>query len=96
MLCNNTDFENEKLKDELEYRQKTAHNLVSATVLGKTHGDPELGFKYIGSGSGIKVGAAVLSQGYLIGKIVSVDSFTSKVLLVTDPYKARLMLKLVN
>ncbi|MHB8871271.1 MAG: rod shape-determining protein MreC [Candidatus Doudnabacteria bacterium] len=79
-------LENEKLRDELEYRQRTAHNLVSATVLGK---DPS-GFSQslvlnIGSGSGIKVGAAVLSQGYLIGKIVSVDSFTSKVLLVTDP-----------
>ncbi len=79
-------LENEKLREELAFRQKTSLNLVSATVLGK---DPT-GFSQslvlnIGKSSGIKVGAAVLSEGFLIGKIVSVDTFTSKVLLVTDP-----------
>lgn len=38
-----------------------------------------------GSGSGIAVGMAVLSQGVVIGVIDSVQSSTSRIMLITDP-----------
>lgn len=79
-------LENDKLKKELNYRQTGRFNLVSATVIGK---DPT-GFSQAviidaGANDGIEAGSGVLAQGVLIGKVVSVDEFTSKVLLVTDP-----------
>jgi rod shape-determining protein MreC len=79
-------IENEKLKKELNYRATAPFELISGTVIGK---DPT-GFSQavilnIGSSDGVKEGAGVLAQGVLIGKVISVESFTSKVLLVTDP-----------
>jgi len=79
-------LENEILKKELNYRQSTNLDLVSADVIAK---DPT-GFSQtltldIGANQGIKEGDAVLAQGVLVGKIIFLDQFTSKVLLITDP-----------
>lgn len=81
--------ENEKLKKELGYRKTAAMNLISATAIA---GDPT-GFSQslllnVGSRDGIEVGAAVLAQGVFVGKISSVNDFTSRVTLVTDPDSA--------
>ncbi len=79
-------LENDKLKKELGYRGTSPYQLISGTVIGK---DPT-GFSQaiminVGSKDGVHQGAAVLAQGVLIGKIVTVQSNTSKVLLITDP-----------
>lgn len=79
-------LENEKLKKELGYRDNSKFSLIPGTVVGM---DPT-GYSQsvvlnIGSSNGVRNGAAVLSEGVLIGKIISTESFTSKVLLITDP-----------
>lgn len=79
-------LENEMLKKELGYRQQSQHELIPANVIAK---DPT-GFSAsitinAGTNQGIRLGQAVLSQGVLVGKIIEADSFTSRVLLVTDP-----------
>lgn len=78
-------LENEKFKKELSYRETSGLDFVSATAIAK---DPS-GFSQslilnVGSNNGVQVGAAVLSQGVLVGKITSVDNFTSRVTLITD------------
>jgi rod shape-determining protein MreC len=79
-------LENEKLRRELDFRSTSPLSFISANVISK---DPTgLRQSYVisaGSQDGVKVGAAVLSQGVFIGKIASVDTFTSEVLLITDP-----------
>lgn len=79
-------LENEMLRKELGYRGQSKHELISASVIAK---DPT-GFSAsvtinAGLNQGIRIGQAVLSQGVLVGKIIEADSFTSRVLLVTDP-----------
>ena len=81
--------ENAVLEKELNYRQTVNYNLVSANVIAR---DP-IGYSQtitldIGNNQGISVGDAVIAQGVLIGKISSVQSFTSKALLITDPTSA--------
>jgi rod shape-determining protein MreC len=79
-------LENEKLKKELDYRDESPLQFISARVIGK---DPTNFSQTLilnaGENKGVKNGAAVLSQGVFIGKIVSVSSFTSQIMLVTDP-----------
>ena len=79
-------LENQVLRQELNYRQNTTLNIVSAQVIGN---DPT-GFTQeevanVGSSSGIKAGDAVLAQGVLVGRITEVAAATSKFTLVTDP-----------
>ena len=79
-------LENENLRKELAFRQENALQLLSAAVIGK---DPT-GFSQTlvinaGTDQNVRQGAAVLSQGVFVGKIVEVNSFTSKVMLITDP-----------
>ncbi|GAC1412278.1 MAG: rod shape-determining protein MreC [Candidatus Doudnabacteria bacterium] len=79
-------LENERLKKDLGYRDNSKYALIPATVVGI---DPT-GFSQsillnVGSSNGVRVGAAILSEGVLVGKIVSTESFTSKALLISDP-----------
>lgn len=79
-------LENDRLKKELGYRDTAPFALISATVISK---DPT-GFNQAiilnaGAHDGVWQGAAVLAQGVLVGKIISVEEFTSKAMLVTDP-----------
>ncbi len=78
--------ENDILKKELSYRDVQKFELISGTVIAS---DPT-GFSQtviinIGSSEGVQQGSAVLAQGVLVGRVSSVDTFTSKVLLITDP-----------
>jgi rod shape-determining protein MreC len=79
-------LENERLKKELDYREESPLEFISVKVIGK---DPTNFSKTLilnaGENKGIKNGAAVLSQGIFVGKIVNVNSFTSQLMLVTDP-----------
>ncbi|MDB4940026.1 MAG: rod shape-determining protein MreC [Candidatus Doudnabacteria bacterium] len=79
-------LENEKLKKELGYKDLSKYQLIPGTVIGMDPtGYSQAVVLNIGSNDGVRVGAAVLSEGVLVGKIITVESFTSKVLLVTDP-----------
>ncbi len=79
-------LENEKLKKELAYRAVPKFSLISATVIAKDPtGYSQAVILNVGASDGVTAGAGVMAQGVLIGKIVSVEGFTSKVLLVTDP-----------
>lgn len=79
-------LENNILKQELDYRGTAPFKLVPADVIAK---DPTAYNQSVtidaGSSSGVALGDAVVAQGVLIGKVSSVDTYTSKVLLVTDP-----------
>jgi rod shape-determining protein MreC len=78
-------LENELLKKELDYKNKSAHQLQSCSILSM---DPQntsdamvLG---CGNDTGIKPGQAVISQGYLLAKIVYVGNQTSTAVLITN------------
>ena len=86
VALNEYQLENEVLKKELNYRDSTSINLISGEVIAQ---DPT-GFSQtitldIGQRDGVTVGAGVLAQGVLIGKITDVEDITSKALLITDP-----------
>ncbi|MDQ3018738.1 MAG: rod shape-determining protein MreC [bacterium] len=78
-------LENELLKNELKFIGKTGLQLEPCTVLSI---DPqELSDAVVlncAEPQGIKEGQAVISNGYLIGKIVYVGSYTSTALLITN------------
>lgn len=79
-------LENERLRTELGYRKDSPLNFAAAKVISR---DPT-NFSQtvvidIGADQGIKEGAAVLSEGVLVGRVSNVQSFTSSVMLVTDP-----------
>ncbi len=82
-------LQNEMLKKELGFRDTAKFNLIPGTVIAK---DPsafsETIIINIGSKDGVQTGSGVLSQGVLIGRISEVETFTSKVLLVTDSHSA--------
>ncbi len=77
--------ENELLKNELKFVSTAPFELEPCTVLSV---DPqELSDAMVlncGGSRGIQEGQAVISSGYLIGKIVYVGSYTSTALLITN------------
>lgn len=77
--------ENDLLKQELNFKKQADLQLESCNVLSI---DPqELSDAMVlscGSGQGIKEGQAVLSNGFLIGKIVYVGNYTSTALLISN------------
>ena len=78
-------FENEQLRKLLDEQVASSTNLVSARVILDKQ-SPYLNSFIINSGSNkkIKNGMAVLDGKYFIGRIVDVNFFSSRVLLVTD------------
>ena len=78
-------FENEQLRKLLDEQIISSTNLVSARVILDKQ-SPYLNSFIINSGSNkeIKNGMAVLDGKYFIGRIVDVNFFSSRVLLVTD------------
>lgn len=77
--------ENEALRQELGFAAKAPYGLVPCTVLSQN----PVGFSdslvlNCGSDQGIEVGQAVISGGYLVAKIVYVDSHSSTALLATS------------
>lgn len=82
---NNMAQENELLKRELEFVQKSPLVLEPCTVLAQ---DPEGVTNTIvlncGSGKGVRSGQAVMSDGKLVGKIFIVNNSTSTATLMTN------------
>lgn len=77
--------ENELLKNELDFRNKSAYQLAPCTILSR---DPQnISDALIldcGEDSGIKVGQAVISNGYLVAKVVFVGRLNSTAVLITN------------
>ena len=78
-------FENKQLRKLLDEQVTSSTNLVSARVILDKH-SPYLNSFIINSGSNkkIKNGMAALDGKYFIGRIVDVNFFSSRVLIVTD------------
>ena len=78
-------FENEQLRKLLDEQIISSTNLVSARVILDKQ-SPYLNSFIINSGSNkkIKNGMAVIDGKYFIGRIVDVNFFSSRVLLITD------------
>ena len=78
-------FENEQLRKLLDEQVTSSTNLVSARVILDKR-SPYLNSFIINSGSNkkIKNGMAALDGKYFVGRIVDVNFFSSRVLLVTD------------
>lgn len=78
-------LENDLLKKELDYKNKSSYQLQSCSILSM---DPQnttdamiLG---CGNDTGIKIGQAVISQGYLVAKVVYVGNQTATAVLITN------------
>jgi rod shape-determining protein MreC len=82
-------LENDTLKKELAYRNTAKSNLISADVISKDPTDFSQTITLnIGSNQSINEGDGVLAQGVFVGKIISVQSFTAKAQLISDPQSA--------
>ncbi len=83
VLMNQYKLENEALRNELGFVHSTALQLESCSVLAI---DPQqlTGTMVLDCGEdrGIAEGQAVISQGYLVGKVVAVGRSTSTILLI--------------
>lgn len=78
--------ENDHLRQLLGSQARLPHEVLIAEVVGIL--PTPLSFQLIidkGSDAGLQEGQAVLDAQGLIGQIISVSAFTSRVLLVTDP-----------
>lgn len=77
--------ENESLKKQLGFIESTNHKTLAAAVLAK---DPSSFLKAIiinrGSKDGVKKNMAVVSDGFLVGRVQEVNTDNSKVILLTD------------
>ncbi|MDO8513455.1 MAG: rod shape-determining protein MreC [bacterium] len=77
--------ENKLLKGELKFVQSTNLQLISANIILKSpSGFIDSVVINKGSRKGIKINQAVISQGFLIGKINKVYKNTSEVILITS------------
>ncbi|HMQ01495.1 MAG TPA: rod shape-determining protein MreC [Candidatus Doudnabacteria bacterium] len=78
-------IENELLKAELDFVSRFPYSLQPCTVLSL---DPQNTTDAIilncGESTGIKVGQGVVSEGYLIAKVVHVGNFNSTAILITN------------
>ena len=76
---------NELLRNELKFKAQSKLVLESCSLLAV---DPqELSDALVmscGAGQGIEVGQAVISQGYLIAKVVQVGTYTSTAILISN------------
>lgn len=79
-------LENDRLKQLLDLKNKAAYQTVSAVVIGK---DFNLFHPYFiidkGRKSGIKKYSPVLTYRGLVGKVLEVGHYSSKVMLINDP-----------
>lgn len=77
--------ENETLRKELEFSQNTKLQLVSCAVLSRNpFGLTETLVLSCGTGQGVSVGQAVVSQGFLVGKIILADKGSATAQLITN------------
>src|SRR6185503_10041230 len=82
-------LENELLRKEFDYQQRSPYQLQPCSVLSI---DPqELSDAIVvacGEDDGVKEGQAIISEGFLVGKVVFVGSHTSTAVLVTNAQSA--------
>lgn len=82
-------IENELLKNQLNFQAKSEYNLQPCTVLSL---DPQNTSDAIvlncGEDTGIKAGLGVVSNGYLVAKIVHVGKYNSTAVLLTSNQSA--------
>jgi rod shape-determining protein MreC len=78
-------LENQALRKELGFAESSKQPLVPCTVLAKNpFGLTDALVLNCGSEQGVSQGQAVVSQGYLVGKIILADKKTSTALLATN------------
>ena len=78
--------ENERLKEVLDFRKTVPYTTIPAQVIGRDSSNWS-GSIIIDKGlnHGIRQNKAVLSVKGLVGRVIEVGRFSSKVLLITDP-----------
>jgi len=78
--------ENENFRKELELAPRDKYNLLSALVIGRESGGySEIIYINRGEKDGVKKDMAVLvNEGILIGRVIDVEKYTSKIRLVID------------
>ncbi len=77
--------ENEALRNELGFAKTAKHSLAPCTVLSNDpFGSGGALILNCGSNAGVEIGQAVVSQGYLVAKIVYVGKDSSTALLITN------------
>lgn len=84
-LYKQAEEENQQLKEALNFTKSLPYKFISAQIIAKSNN--YLHQEYIinaGKRDGIKKWQMVLSNNYLVGRIVSVSENTSNLLLITD------------
>lgn len=77
--------ENDLLKSELGFREKSPYTLQPCTIISRdSQSTSDAIILNCGSKEGLAEGQAVISQGYLIAKIVYVGNFSSTAVLITN------------
>src|SRR6185436_8488261 len=77
--------ENEALRNELGFVKSSKYNLIPCTVLSSNpFGGPEGLVLNCGQGQGVEEGEAIISQGYMVGKITYVGPNSSNALLAVS------------
>lgn len=78
--------ENEQLRKQLSFVEGTSLKAIGADVIGRSSVASERVVRLNrGQQDGVRLGAAVIFDGYLVGKVSAVTESSSDVLLVTDP-----------
>ena len=84
---NELGFENERLRQLLNFKTQTKMSLTAAQVIGR---DLVLDHNTVtinkGQQDGLKAGQAVITMGGVLGYIFKPEAFTSHVILITDRY----------
>jgi rod shape-determining protein MreC len=86
--------ENKELRELLDFSQKKNYTLKVANILSRDELNKNILIIDIGKNKNIKEGqAVVISNGIIIGKVIEVNSITSKIRLLTDK-KSTLAIKI--
>lgn len=83
--------ENDRLRAGLDFKKsgRYGHRLLAAQVIGKS-GYPWISVLEInrGAGAGVRPDTAVVVKEGLVGRVIEVAPFSSKVLLISDPFSS--------
>lgn len=78
-------IENDLLKNELGFKTKSTYNLQPCSILSRdTQNTTDALILSCGSSDGLQAGQAVISEGYLIAKLVYVGTYSSTAVLITN------------
>ncbi|MFA5320636.1 MAG: rod shape-determining protein MreC [Candidatus Omnitrophota bacterium] len=84
--ANEISFENKRLRDLLDFKNKNEWNTVAAAVIGR---QPENWSSMVlinkGASSGIRNGSVVVNRTGLVGRIAETSASAAKVMLINDP-----------